>query len=157
MSDILCHREQAYVGAQLTFPYDRQQIILEQNELAGRCFVIDDYFDKPLEVRWQVMHFPIASSESGPSDGRCHREQGLRHALSVVGAKQEQENALKMMTNSGKIGYKKRPRPSYGPGYEQTQSAIEVLAIDIGASMIVQVWMQIWMYGDIESLGTMSE
>ena len=30
LNDILCHREQRYVGAQLTFHYDRKQIILEQ-------------------------------------------------------------------------------------------------------------------------------
>jgi hypothetical protein len=57
LGDILCHREQRYVGAQLTFHYDRKQIILEQTEvakgLAGHYVEIFDHFDKSLEVRWQ--------------------------------------------------------------------------------------------------------
>jgi hypothetical protein len=46
--DILCHREQRYVGAQLVSNYDRKQIILEQNEIAkglvSRYVEIYDYF-----------------------------------------------------------------------------------------------------------------
>ena len=34
MNDILCHREQRYVGAQLTLSYDRMQMILEQTDVA---------------------------------------------------------------------------------------------------------------------------
>lgn len=34
LQDILCHREQRYVGAQLTFHYDRKLIILEQTDLS---------------------------------------------------------------------------------------------------------------------------
>ena len=34
ISDILCHREQRYVGAQLTLSYDRKQIILERDEVS---------------------------------------------------------------------------------------------------------------------------
>ena len=36
LSDILCHREQRYVGAQLSFHYDRKQIILERSEVSER-------------------------------------------------------------------------------------------------------------------------
>ena len=31
LTDILCHREQRYVGSQLTLMYDRKRIILERN------------------------------------------------------------------------------------------------------------------------------
>lgn len=34
LNDVLCHREQRYVGAQLTFHHDHKQIILEQTEVA---------------------------------------------------------------------------------------------------------------------------
>ena len=34
LSDILCHREQRYVGAQLSFHYDRKQIILERSDVS---------------------------------------------------------------------------------------------------------------------------
>jgi len=84
MSDILCHREQRYVGAQLTFHYDRRQIILEQTEvtkrLVGRYVEIYHYFDKPLEVR-----FPIVSSTMiGSLAGGCRREQAPA-ACSICG------------------------------------------------------------------------
>ena len=50
--DILCYREQRYVGAQLTFHYDRKQILLDRNDisesLAGKYVELYDYFDRPL-------------------------------------------------------------------------------------------------------------
>jgi hypothetical protein len=55
LNEILCHREQRYVGAQLTFHYDRKQIILERNDvsenIAGQYVELYDFADKPLEVR----------------------------------------------------------------------------------------------------------
>ena len=45
--DILCHREKRYLGAQLTFHYDRRQIILDRDktseELAGKYVDLYDY------------------------------------------------------------------------------------------------------------------
>ena len=116
LNDILCHREQRYVGAQLTFHYDRKQIILEQTEvtkgLAGRYVEIFDYFDRPLEVRWQgyVLPFRVFNKDQIVRPAEVVENKRLRHALSVVRAKQEQKLEVKIMTNSEKIGYKKRPR-----------------------------------------------
>jgi hypothetical protein len=62
LNDILCHREQRYVGQQLTFHYDRKQIILERNEisesLAGKYVELYDYIDRPLEVRSHGVSLP---------------------------------------------------------------------------------------------------
>ena len=62
LNDTLCHREQRYIGAQLTFHYDRKQIILEQTELlkglAGKYVELYDFNDRPLEVRWKDMLIP---------------------------------------------------------------------------------------------------
>jgi hypothetical protein len=62
LKDILCHREQRYVGAQLHFHYDRKQIILERGEvadtLAGRYVELYDFADRPLEVRWKGYSLP---------------------------------------------------------------------------------------------------
>jgi transposase len=120
MYDILCHREQRYVGAQLTFHYDRLQIILEQTEVAkdlgGRYVEIYDYFDKPLEVRWQghVLPYRVFNKDQTVAPAAIVENKRLRHALSVVRTKQEQTLEVKIMTNSEKVGYKKRPRPAYG-------------------------------------------
>jgi hypothetical protein len=66
LDHILCHREQRYVGAQLTFHYDRKQIILERSELSeglserlsGRYVEIYDFPDRPVEVRWKGHALP---------------------------------------------------------------------------------------------------
>lgn len=135
MCDILCHREQRYVGAQLTFHYDRKQIILEQTEVAkglvGRYVEIFDYFDKTLEVRWQghILPYRVFNKDQIVRPAAVVENKRLRHALSVVRTKQEQKLAVKIMTNSEKIGYKKRPRPSYGTGYEPTKSTIETAGV----------------------------
>jgi hypothetical protein len=62
LSGILCHREQRYVGAQLSFHYDRKQIILERSEvsenLGGQYVELYDFADRPLEVRWVGLLLP---------------------------------------------------------------------------------------------------
>ena len=126
LGDILCHREQRYVGAQLTFHYDRKQIILEQTEvakgLAGRYVEIYDYFDKPYEVRWQghVLPYRVFNKDQTVRPAAIVENKRLRHALAVVKAKQEHRLDVKIMTNSEKVAYKKRPRPIYGPDFEVT-------------------------------------
>ena len=62
LTDILWHREQRYLSAQLSFHYDRRQIILERNktseELAGKYVDLYDYTDGQLEVRWKGITLP---------------------------------------------------------------------------------------------------
>jgi hypothetical protein len=62
ISDILCHREQRYVGAQLTFHYDRKQIILEPSDvsenLGGEYVELYDFIDRLMEVRWKRVSLP---------------------------------------------------------------------------------------------------
>jgi hypothetical protein len=62
LKDILCHREQRYVGQQLSLAYDRKQIILERSELAdklaGQYVELYDFTDRPLEVRWKGHSLP---------------------------------------------------------------------------------------------------
>jgi hypothetical protein len=120
----LCHREQRYVGSQLTFHYDRNQIILEQTELAkglsGRYVEVYDYFVKPIEVRWQshILPYHVFNKDQTVRPAEVIENKRLRHALAVVRAKQEQRQAIKIMTNSEKVGYKKRPRVIQGTDYE---------------------------------------
>ena len=114
LNDILCHREQRYVGAQLTFHYDRKQIILEQTEVAkgleGQYVELFDYWDKPLEVRWrgQVLPYRVFSKDQRVSHTAVVENKRLGHALAIVKAQQDLRFATKVMTNSEKTGYKKR-------------------------------------------------
>ena len=69
LSDILCHREQRYLSAQLSFHYDRRQIILNRNEtseeLAGRYVDLYDYTDGSLEIRWKGISLPYRVFATG--------------------------------------------------------------------------------------------
>ena len=133
LQDILCHREQRYIGAQLTFHYDRKLIILEQTEiskgLVGRYVELYDFFDRPLEVRWKGVALPyrIFSKDQRVSHTAIVENKRLGHALKIVKAQQDVQQAVKVMTNSEKDGYKKNPRAIYGPDFvEKTRSRAAV-------------------------------
>jgi transposase len=123
LTDVLCHREQRYVGAQLTLSYDRKQIILERSELseklAGQYVELYDFADRPLEVRWKGHSLPyrVFSKDQRVSHTAIVENKRLGHALALVKAQQDIELTTKVMTNSEKDGYKKRGRRAYGPDY----------------------------------------
>ena len=124
LTDILCHREQRYVGAQLTLSYDRKQIILERSDLAdklaGQYVEVYDFTDRPLEVRWKGHSLPyrVFSKDQRVSHAAIVENKRLSHALATVKAEQDIKHTPKVMTNSGKVGYKKNPRQLYGPDYK---------------------------------------
>lgn len=133
LNDILCHREQRYVGAQLTFHYERKQIILERSEvleeLAGKYVELYAFFDRPLEVRWKGMLLPyrVFSKDQRVSHAAIVENKRLGHALTIVKARQDLKLTTKIMTNSEKTGYKKNPRSVYGADYvEKTRSRTAV-------------------------------
>jgi hypothetical protein len=135
LSDILCHREQRYVGAQLTFHYDRKLIILEQTELSkglvSRYVELYDFFDRPLEVRWKGILLPyrVFSKDQRVSHTAVVENKRLSHALSIVKAQQDMKRETKVMTNSEKTGYKKNPRAVYGPDFAaktRSRAAVEM-------------------------------
>ena len=135
LKDILCHREQRYIGAQLSFHYDRKQIILEQTELskglAGKYVELYDYSDRPLEVRWKgtLLPYRVFRKDQRVSHTAIVESKRLGHALTLVKAQQDLKLATKVMTNSEKDGYKKRPRILYGPDFDEkkrSRAAVEM-------------------------------
>ena len=133
LNDILCHREQRYVGAQLTFHYDRKQIILERSavseKLAAHYVDLYDFPDRPLEVRWKqhVLPYRVFSKDQRVSHTAIVENKRLGHALALVKAQQDLIRETKVMTNSEKTGYKKDPRAIYGPDFvEKTRSRAAV-------------------------------
>jgi transposase len=136
LSDILCHREQRYVGQQLTFHYDRKQIILERNEisenLAGKYVEVYDYIDRPLEVRWNGVSLPyrVFSKDQRVNHTAIVENKRLGHALALVKAAQDLKYAPKVMTNSEKTRYRKRPRKVNGSeemlNLQPMQNAVEM-------------------------------
>jgi hypothetical protein len=130
LNDILCHREQRYVGEQLTLSYDRRQIILDRSELseklAGQYVEVYDFSDRPIEVRWKGHSLPyrIVSTDQRVSHTAVVENKRLGHALALVKAQQDVKYQPQVKTNSEKIGYQKRGRKSYGPPPEQ--AAVEM-------------------------------
>jgi hypothetical protein len=121
LNDILCHREQRYVGAQLTFHYDRKQIILEQTDVAkgleGQYVELFDFWDRPLEVRWRghLLPYHVFNKDQRVSHTAIVENKRLGHALAIVKAQQDLRLATKVMTNSEKTGYKKRMKTMNEP------------------------------------------
>jgi transposase len=134
LNDILCYREQRYIGAQLSFYYDRKQIILERNEvsesLAGKYVELYDNTDGPLEVRWNGISLPyrVFNKDQRVNHTAIIENKRLGHALALVKAQQDLRLTTRVMTNSEKTGYRKRPRKIY-----KQQMAIEA-AMEMPAS-----------------------
>ena len=133
LTDILCHREQRYVGAQLTFHYDRKLVVLEPTDtlkaLVGRYVELYEYADRPMEVRSKGVSLPyrIFSKDQRVSHTAVVENKRLGHALSLVKAQQDTKRETKVLTNSEQTGYKKNPRAVYGPDYvEKTRSRAAV-------------------------------
>lgn len=135
LADVLCHREQRYVSAQLSFHYDRRQIILVRSktseELAGKYVDLYDYTDGTLEIRWKGISLPyrVFAKDQRVSQTAVVENKRLGHALSLVKAQQDRKREVKVLTNSEKDGYKKRPRQVYGPGYiepNRSPAAVEM-------------------------------
>ena len=135
--DVLCHREQRYVGAQLTLSYDRKQIILERNavseELAGKYIELYDFADRPLELRWKGVSLPyrVFSKDQRVSHTAIVENKRLGHALALVKAQQDLKRETKILTNSEKTGYKKRPRQVYGPDYVEILPAPKAVEMPV--------------------------
>ena len=133
LQDILCHREQRSVGAQLTFHYDRKLIILEQTDLSkglvGRYVELYDFPDRPMEVRWKGVALPYRtfSKDQRVSHATIVENKRLGYALTIVKAQQDLKRETRVMTNREKTGYKENPRAIYGPDYiEKTCSRAAV-------------------------------
>lgn len=68
-------------------------------------------------VNWQGHLLPYRSliKDQTVRTAAIGENKRLRHALAVVKVKQDQKQAVKIMNNSEKIGYKKRPHAVCGP------------------------------------------
>jgi transposase len=123
LEDILCHQEKRHVGAQLTFHYNRKQVILEKTEvakgLAGEYVDVFDFADRPLEVRWngRVLPYHIFSKDQRVNHTAIVENKRLGHTLALIKAQQDTHFEAKVKTNSEKGQYQKRGRQIYGPDY----------------------------------------
>uniref|UniRef100_UPI000B34DC61 ISNCY family transposase n=1 Tax=Rhizobium sullae TaxID=50338 RepID=UPI000B34DC61 len=119
LRDILCKREQRYVGAQLTFSFERQRIMLEETEvtrgLVGRYVETYAYADGRLDVRWKGHSLPyrVFDKDQRVTHAAITENKRLGDVLAYIKERQDQQTKPVVKTNSDKNGYVKRAR---GPG-----------------------------------------
>ncbi|PDT81296.1 ISNCY family transposase [Sinorhizobium sp. BJ1] len=114
LREVLCKREQRY--AQLTFSYERQRIMLEENEvtrgLVGRYVETYAYADGRLDVRWKGHSLPyrVFDKDQRVTHAAITENKRLSDVLAYIKARQDERPAPKVKTNSEKIGYTPRGR-----------------------------------------------
>ncbi|WP_378941209.1 ISNCY family transposase [Mesorhizobium sp. ANAO-SY3R2] len=115
LRDVLCKREQRHVGQQLSFSYDRRQILLERNEisigLVGQYVDIHEFSDGRVDVRWKACSLPYAvfDKEQRVTHMAITENKRLGEVLSWIKARQDTARpAPKIKTNSEQHAYRKR-------------------------------------------------
>ncbi|OCP00802.1 MULTISPECIES: ISNCY family transposase [unclassified Ensifer] len=116
LAAILCKREQRYVGAQLTFSFERQRIMLTETEvtrgLVGRYVETYAYADGRLDVRWKghCLPYQVFDKDQRVTHATITENKRLSDVLAYIRERQEQQTKPAVKTNSEKIGYKPRGR-----------------------------------------------
>jgi hypothetical protein len=116
LTEILCKREQRYVGSQLTFSFERKRIMLEENEmtrgLVGRYVETYAYADGRLDVRWKGYSLPyqVFDKDQRVTHAAITENKRLGDVLAYIKERQEQQTKPKVKTNSERIGYTSRGR-----------------------------------------------
>ncbi|MBY2939613.1 ISNCY family transposase [Rhizobium leguminosarum bv. viciae] len=116
LQEILCKREQRYVGAQLTFSFERQRIMLEESDvtrgLVGRYVETYAYADGRLDVRWKghSLSYRVFDKDQRVTHAAITENKRLSDVLAYIKERQDQRPTPKVKTNSEKNGYTPRSR-----------------------------------------------
>lgn len=115
LRDVLCKREQRHVGQQLSFSYERKQIMLERNDistgLVGKYVDTYDFADGRLEVRWKGCTLPyvVFDKDQRVTHTAIVENKRLSEVLSWIKNRQDEVRpAPRIKTNSEQMGYRKR-------------------------------------------------
>lgn len=120
LRDILCLRDERYIGQQLVFSYERKRIVLEENDvtrnLPGEYVDSYEFADGRLEFRWKGITLPYSVFD---------KDQRITHAAIVenkrLGAvleqiRQEQEKSSPPKHRVGRQRTKYTPTGRKAPG-----------------------------------------
>lgn len=115
LRDVLCKREQRHVGQQLSFSYDRRQIMLEKTEisigLVGQYVDVYEFADGRVDVRWKACSLPYTAfdKEQRVTHTAITENKRLGEVLSWIKAQQDEARpAPRIKTNSEQNAYRKR-------------------------------------------------
>jgi hypothetical protein len=117
LRDVLCKREQRYVGQQLSFSYERRQIMLEKNDvsigLVGKYVDVYEFADGRVDIRWKACSLPYAifDKEQRVAHTAITENKRLGEVLGWIKAQQDEARpAPTIKSNSEQIQYQKRGR-----------------------------------------------
>jgi transposase len=118
LRDVLCWRDQRYVGQQLTLTYERKRIMLEQTEvtrgLVGRYVDTYAFPDGRLDVRWQGLSLAYRAFDPDQQHVTHAAITENKRLSAVLSAIQEmQEASAPKVTTVGK--QRTRYQPQSGP------------------------------------------
>ncbi|UXT00108.1 ISNCY family transposase [Agrobacterium tumefaciens] len=112
LKDVLCKREERYVGAQLTFSYERKRIILEDNDvtrgLVGKYVETYAYADGRLDIRWKghSLLYRTFDKDQSVTHAAVVENKRLGDVLAYIKEQQDRHHVGKPKTNSTKNNYK---------------------------------------------------
>ncbi len=119
LTQILCKREQRYVGAQLTFSFERKRIMMEETEvtrgLVGRYVETYAYADGRLDVPWKGHSLPytVFDKDQRVTHAAITENKRLGDVLAYIKERQEQQDEPVVKSNSDKNGYKPTGRKHF--------------------------------------------
>jgi len=97
LRDILCLRDERYVGQQLAFSYDRRRIILEENEitrgLPGQYVDSYEFADGRLEFRWKGVSLPYSAFDKDQRVTHAAITENKRLGAVLAHIQEEQDKA----------------------------------------------------------------
>jgi hypothetical protein len=137
LRDILCYRDERYVGQQLAFSYDRHRIILTESEitrgLPGKYVDTYAFADGRFDVRWKGVSLPysVFDKDQRVTHAAITENKHLSAVLEHIKAEQEKSppnkrRAGKQRTRYEPTGRKPPGRPSLmEPHYERRRAEQE--------------------------------
>lgn len=130
LDDVLCWRENRYVGKQLTFSYDRKQILLEESAvtrgLVGKYVDIYAFVDGRFEVRSKGRFLPnkIFDMDQRVTHAAITDNKRLGAVLEHIKYMRDAAPPKpKVRTNSEKMGYKSNGRRQGRPSGSRAKKA----------------------------------
>lgn len=131
LDEVLCWRENRYVGKQLTFSYDRKRIMLEESDitrgLVGKYVETYAFVDGRFEVRWKGRSLPYSIFDMDQRVTHAAITENKRLGAVLAHIKDIQDKAppkYPVRTNSEKMGYKPRGRKPGRPSGSHAKKTI---------------------------------